>query len=125
MTEIAEKAKTWLESPITYRVFQLIAVISLLVGLAVGVNQYQLTSCLADYNEASNKATAARTDAAAADRKALDDMVQAIVDARALPSEEAQQAVQKALTGYLVARASADGQRKGSPLPAPPSQTCG
>ena len=125
MTEIAVKAKGWLESPVIYRVFQVIAVVSLVIGLSVGVKQYALTSCLADYNEASNKATAARTEAAAADRKALDDMVQAIVDARSLPQEQAQQAVQKALTGYLVARASADGQRKGSPLPGPPSQTCG
>lgn len=125
MTEIAEKAKGWLESPAIYRVFQFVAVASLLIGLSVGIRQYNLTGCLAQYNDATNKATAARTEAAAADRKALDDMVQAIVDARALSPEQAQAAVNKALTGYLVARASADGQRKGNPLPGPPSQTCG
>lgn len=116
---------SWLDNPMVTRVFQAIAAVSLLIGLTVGVQQARFTACLANYNEASNAATKQRTAAAEADRKALDDMIQAIADARSLPPTEAGNAVSKALTGYLQARAFADGQRSGSPMPGPPSQTCG
>ncbi len=123
MTQALERTRNWLESPVTNRVFQIIAVVSLLIGLSVGVRQYQLTSCLATYNETTSQSTLLRSAAAEADRKAVDDMVRAIAEARRAPDPAA--AVDKALSGYLQARAFTDGQREGKPLPAPPSQTCG
>lgn len=122
MTEVAAKAKKWLESPWMNTAFRVIAVVSLLLGFGVGIRQYELTECLAEYNEASNKATAARAEAAGSDRKALDDMVKAIADAY---DSGDRTATRKALNDYLVSRARGDGQRQGNPLPAPPSQTCG
>ena len=124
MTTFARAARRWLDSPRTFRVFQMIAIASLLIGLSVGVKQYRLTTCLTAYNEATNKATAQRTEAAQADRRALDDMIKTIAGARGLPPSEAGKAVSNALDGYLAARAVADQQRKSNPLPPPPSQTC-
>lgn len=125
MTAFANAAKRWLESPRTYRIFQAIAIASLLIGLSVGIKQYNLTACLTAYNEASNKATEQRSEAAAADRKALDDMIGTFAGARNLPPGEAGPAVVKALDDYIAARKAADEQRRSNPLPAPPSQTCG
>ena len=120
---INERVVTWLDSAAVTRVLKVIAIVSLLASLVVGYNQSRLTACLAAYNEASNKATAARTDAAQADREALDTMINAIAHAGSTPDPKA--TVNKALNDYLVSRARADGQRSGNPLPAPPSQTCG
>ncbi len=124
MTAIGMRARRLLESPAMNNVFRVVAIISLLIGLSVGARQYRLTSCLTAYNEASNRATEQRAEAAAADRKALDDMIGAIAGARFLPPGEAGPAVSKALDGYLAARAAADQQRKSNPLPAPPSERC-
>lgn len=125
MTEAMRRARFWLESPRTYRIFQMIAIASLALGLVVGVKQYDLTQCLANYNEATAQATQLRASASAADRQALDDMIDAIVKARALAPADAQKAVGEALAAYQTTRAYADGQRAAKPLPAPPSQTCG
>lgn len=124
MTAFAAVARRWLDSPRTFRVFQLIAIASLMIGLTVGVKQYNLTSCLTAYNEATNKASARRAEAATSDREALDAMIKAIADARYLPPGEAGKAVSDALDAYLESRAAGDAQRKSNPLPGPPSQTC-
>lgn len=119
---MSERVVGWLDSAAVTRVLKVIAILSLLASLFVGVRQYELTACLAAYNDANNKATAARSDAAASDRAALDSMVKAIADAY---DSGDRTATRKALNEYLVARARGDGQRQGNPLPAPPSQTCG
>lgn len=118
MTEL-QKRTAWLDSPGATRVLKLVAIVSLLLGLAVGVQQAQLTACLAAYTEAANVSSKARTEAAEGDRKALDDMVKSIAGAKDSAT------VKDALSTYLQARAFADGQRASNPLPGPPSQTCG
>lgn len=122
MTQLQERT-AWLDSPGVTRLLKVVAILSLLLAVGVGVQQARLTSCLAAYNEASNLSSRARTEAAEADRKAVDDMVKAIAEARRAPDPAG--AVDQALGGYLQARAFADGQRAGNPLPGPPSQTCG
>ncbi len=124
MTALGTAARRWLESRWMNNTFRIVAILSLLVGLSVGKSQYDLTQCQLAYNDATNRATEQRAVAAAADRKALDDMIGAIANARFLPPGEAGPAVSKALDGYLAARAAADAQRTSNPLPAPPSQTC-
>ncbi len=124
MTAFATAARKVLDSPRTFRAFQVIAILSLVIGLSASVKQHQLTACLTAYNEATNRASAQRAEAAAGDRKALDDMIKAIADARYLPPAEAGKAVSGAMDGYLAARAAADARRQSNPLPGPPSQTC-
>lgn len=121
MTQALVKTRNWLESPGINRVFQIIAVVSLLIGLSVGLKQYQLTACLAAYNEATSQSTQLRSVAAEADRQALDEMIRTISNAQQTGDKAA---IGSALTTYLTTRARSDGQREGKPLPAPPSQTC-
>lgn len=125
MSAIGTRARRLLESPWVNNVFRIIAIVSLLIGLSVGARQYRLTNCLTAYNEATNKASAQRAEAATSDREALDAMIKAIADARYLPPGEAGKAVSDALDNYLAARAAGDKQRQSNPLPGPPSQTCG
>lgn len=124
MSRIGSAARRWLESPWVNNTFRVIAIVSLVIGLSVSKRQYDLTQCQLAYNEATNKATSQRAEAAAADRKALDDMIGAIANARFLPPGEAGPAVSKALDGYIAARKAADQQRQSNPLPAPPSERC-
>lgn len=124
MSKIGVVARRWLESPWVNNAFRIIAIVSLLIGLSVGKAQYDLTQCQLAYNNATNAATALRSEAAAADRKALDDMIGTFAGARNLPPGEAGPAVVKALDDYIAARKAADEQRRSNPLPAPPSQTC-
>ncbi len=124
MSAIGMRARRLLESPWMNNVFRVVAIVSLLVGLSVGARQYRLTSSMTANNVATNQASAQRAEPAGADRKALDDMIKAIADARFLPPAEAGPAVSKAMDGYLAARAAADQQRQSNPLPAPPSERC-
>ncbi len=124
MTAIGNAARKLLESGWMNNAFRVVAIISLVVGLSVGARQYRLTACLSSYIETSSRATAQRAEAGGADRKALDDMIKSIADARGLPPGEAGKAVSDALDDYLAARAAADGQRTSNPLPEPPSRAC-
>lgn len=125
MTRTARSLKDWLDSATATRIMKAIALISLLVGLGVAVKTQQLAQCQAAYAEASNAASRQRNEAAEADRKALDDMVYAIVSAGGRPPAEAGAVVGQALKSYLSARELADKRRAENPLPAPPSTTCG
>jgi hypothetical protein len=125
MTEVAERAKNWLDSENVTRLFKVIAILSLLASLFVGVKQYELTSCLAGYNDASNANSKARAAAAAEEREALDTMISAIAEAQSVPAMSRQTAVKQAFDQYLRSRAYIDGKREVLPLPEPPSQTCG
>lgn len=125
MTVVAERAKSWLDNPSMDRVFKVIAVLSLMASLFVGVRQYSLTACLAEYNEASNANQQLRAAAAAEERDALDDLIAAIDEARSVPAVNARAALDIAFDDYRETRARIEGKREVSPIPGPPSQTCG
>lgn len=96
---------------------KVIAVVALVLSVYIGVQQVQLTQCLAEYNEASNRATAARTEAAAQDRAAQDELFRNI-------AEQPRTGIE-ALRRYNEQRDQANETRRRNPLPAPPSQRCG
>ena len=125
MTEVAVRTKAWLDSERVTRIFQVIAVVSLLIGLGVGVQQARLTNCLAEYNEMSNANTQLRGQAAAEERSALDAWIAAVDDARRQPAAGARDALDRAFDSYREARARIEGKRSVAPIPGPPSQTCG
>src|SRR5688572_6430424 len=93
MTVVAERAKHWLDNPAMDRVFKVIALVSLLAALFVGVKQYELTACLAAYNEAANENTQLRGRAAAEERDALDQLIASIDEARSVPAASARAAL--------------------------------
>ncbi|MEU1810938.1 hypothetical protein [Micromonospora aurantiaca (nom. illeg.)] len=106
-----------LDSRLAFRLVQFFAALALVLSVYVGVQQVRLTQCLAAYNEASNKASAARTLAAEQDRAAQDELFRQI-------AEQPRNGID-ALREYNDQRAQADEQRRRNPLPAPPSQRCG
>lgn len=107
---------TWLDAPVVTRLIQIIAIASLLLAIGVGVKQYSLADCLADYNDAYSKVQGARLDAAEQDRRAQDRMFEAVANdpRNAIP----------AIRSYTTSRAAADEQRKRNPLPQPPKVSC-
>jgi cell division protein FtsX len=125
MTDVAVRAKNWLDSESVTRLFKVIAIMSLMASLFVGVKQYQLTSCLATYNDAANANQQLRAQAAGEERDALDAMISAIAEVQTVPAASRQAAVAAAFQDYLQSRAYIDGKREVMPIPAPPSQTCG
>lgn len=122
--EAFERAVRWFDSPILTRVMQFVAIASLILAMFVGLRQFQLTNCLADWQDANVAIAQQRNAAAESDRKALDTLVSAIVNARSLPAAQARATVDNALDTYLRTRAYADGQRAASPLQSAPSVSC-
>lgn len=120
----AVKAWRWLDSKVATRMIQLVAIVSLLLALVVGLRQFALADCLSRNVSESSNASVERLKAAEQDRKALDDMVSAFAAARSSPPAQAQAQVNAALDTYLAARRSADEQRRRNPPPPPPSQAC-
>lgn len=124
---VAKRAWVWLDSPAARRVMTLLAVASMGLSVFVLAKQYQLTDCLAAYNDRSAQATGARTEAAERDRSAQDRMWQAFADAgdpAKVPPDQAQAYAKAAFERFLKDRAEANKQRAQNPLPAPPSQVC-
>jgi hypothetical protein len=117
-------AKTCLMAPTVDLAVKIIAIVSLLLGLAVGIGQYRLSTCLAHYNDAQSAATAQRADANADTNAAIDKVIRAIANASQLPVDQRQMAVAVAFQEYIKSRATADEQRKLNPNPAPPSESC-
>jgi hypothetical protein len=113
-----------LDHPFLSRVVQIIAVVSLLLALYVGVHHYQLAGCLAEYNNAQARSSGERLAAAEQDRQALDDMMSAFAAARSAAPGDAQRQVSAALDKYLEVRRTSDEQRRQNPPPPPPSQRC-
>ncbi len=102
----------------------MIAVLSLLLALIVGVRQYTLADCLATYSDDQARSAAERLKAAEQDRKALDDMIGAFAAARSASPADAQRQVNGALDNYIASRAAADEQRRRNPPPDPPEKRC-
>lgn len=107
-----------LDSRVTTRAVQVIAVLSLFLSLVVGGRQYALADCLANYNDQQARASGQRLEAAEEDRQALDTMVSAVVNAK----ERGDAA--RALVTYLETRRQSDLKRAQNPPPAPPSEAC-
>ncbi len=110
------KVATALDSRPADLLVKAIAIAALMLSIYIGIEQRQLTGCLAEYNEANNQVTAARYGAAEQDRAAQDAMFVAV-------AEDPRSAL-NAIRTYTEQRREADEQRRLNPLPAPPSQRC-
>lgn len=115
MTESA--VVRWLDGPLANIIWKGMALIALVLSVAIGVRQFQMTQCQARYNEASNVSQRARSEAAEQDRQAQDAMFKAI-------AKDPKSTI-VLLNGYLEDRAAANAQRAQNPVPPPPSETCG
>lgn len=128
MTDInapTSRVWSWLDAPMVTRMIQIVAIVSLGLALFVGLRQYQLADCLAQYNDDNAKSSGQRLEAAEQDRKALDDMMSEVAAARSAASPaEAQRQVREAFDNYLKQRAEANEQRRRNPPPPPPSERC-
>ena len=130
-----------LDAAATTRLMTVVAILSLLASLFVGLRQYQLADCLADYTTANNERTRIITDVGADERTAerrrddaldrlfLDPSLQTPNDKR---TAEDRQRVLHLFAAYLDAaktvqdeRVKADAARRAHPVPPPPSATCG
>lgn len=102
-----------------------IGVIVLVMSLAaLGVAGYSslrtrsYVECQADWSQAYATSAAQRAQAADTDRRAVDDMVAAVLSARTAAESRA------ALLAYQQARADADRRRAANPAPALPDEVC-
>lgn len=125
MMAVARRARHWLDGEGVTRAIKIVAIISLLASLSVGVRQYELTACLAAYNDAANGVQQFRAGVASEERDALDRWILAVDEVRSLPPAVARAAFDKAFIDYRQARARIEAQRQTAPIPPPPSQTCG
>ncbi|WP_433793929.1 hypothetical protein [Actinoplanes sp. CA-252034] len=107
----------WLASSQADITGKVMAGVALILSVFVAVQQYDMTACQARYNEASNASTRARAEAAEADRRAIDELLQVVAD----QPDSALGEVRR----YNTARAVADEQRRRNPVPASPAETCG
>lgn len=124
MAQTASKAWSMLDSRAVTRAIQLVAIVSLLLALFVGLRQYALADCLATYSDDQARSSAQRLQAAEQDRKALDEMIAQVAAARSAPPATAGKQVSDAFDTYLKQRAEADEQRRRNPPPPPPSERC-
>lgn len=120
-----ESVQKFLASRPFYNFLACGVIVSLAGGIWLGVEQRRLTNCVAAYSNAQNANTKFRAEAAAEERESLDTMISAIAEAQSVPANMRQAAVADAFQEYLRTRAYLDGKREVSPIPDPPSQTCG
>jgi hypothetical protein len=107
----------WLASRQADITGKIMAAVALVLSVFVAVQQYDMTACQARYNEASNTSTRARAEAAEADRRALDELLQVVADNP--------DAALNAIRRYNMTRRAADEQRARNPVPPSPQETCG
>lgn len=122
--QYADRAVSVLDAPGTTRAMKVVAVVSLVLSLFVGVRQYELTDCLARYAEASNRSTAARADVAESDRQATREIFTAFASAASATPAEAKLKIQVALARWQAQQEASDLRRQQNPLPGPPSAAC-
>lgn len=115
------RAVRWLDSAAVTRSVQLIAIASLVLASVVGVRQYALASCLAEYADAHARANTARIEAAEQER-AADSKLWAEI-AEGMRTADGPR-VRRAVEDRDAARVEGDRQRRENPPPAPPSQRC-
>lgn len=111
----------WLDSAAVTRAVQVIAILSLVLAGVVGVRQYALASCLAEYNNAQAAANNARVQAAEGER-AADSRLWSEIGEGMRTSDGPR--IRRAIEDRNAARVNADRQRRENPLPSPPSQRC-
>lgn len=116
MMATARGIRNWLNSSAADAVVRVIAVVALGLSVFVAVQQYSLTACLKDYNDAAAKSSAAARQAAEDDRKAENLLWNTV----AKNPRSAFPAVLK----YNQSRLDAEQKRKDSPPPEPPSEFC-
>lgn len=114
----------FLDGRIMFRIVQVIAIVSLLIGLSASVQVYSLTNCLADYNDRDAAASRARAATFERGTEAEDDMWLAFADAQKMPPDEARRVSTEAFNRYVAERRAAREERLKHPLPAPPSKVC-
>lgn len=108
----------FLDSKYLTRTVTLAVIVILLLTLWTASQQRALYACQVHYAEAVAVSQAPRVEAAQEDRKAVDDMVRAVIMARVGGD------VSKALNTYVATREAADAKRAAHPLPEPPSKFC-
>lgn len=139
-------AKRWMDSRSADRTVKVLVLVTLLIAVAVGVRQSQLTDCLSAYNDAAAVAAAVRVQAAAEDRKADEAdrlaneterlALKELFDALAVQDQAATkaafaklvttyQATDRARTATALQRADNERKRAENPPPPPPSLRCG
>ncbi len=107
----------WLDSRQAARTVWIVAVLALGLCVWLGLKQFDLTRCQAAYAEASNASQRARAEAAEVDRRAQDQLFDAIADDP--------RAAIVALRTYNAQREEADAKRAKNPIPPAPSTNCG
>lgn len=110
-------AVDWLDSRQAARIVWVVAVLALGLCVWLGLEQNELTRCQAAYAEASNASQRARAEAAELDRRAQDQLFDAIADNP--------RAAIDSLRSYNATRAEADRRRAANPVPPAPSTNCG
>ena len=114
----------WLDKAAVTRVMTFVAIGSLLASLWVGIRQYDLANCLADYNERTSISTQARSEVAAEDRESTREIFDAFVKAMSQEPEEARLTVREALARWKARTEAAEKTRAQNPVPPPPSLVC-
>lgn len=133
MTEALGRVQRFLESRALYWLVASGTAVALIWGLInmleqnrLNRKQERLTACVVTYIEAQNANSRLRADTAADERKLLDGLIAAQNAALHIPDAgQRLAALQQAFATYEKGRAYAEGKRDASPIPPPPSQTCG
>lgn len=94
------------------------SLIMVLASTYLGYKQYSYVHCQTLVNDSFVKALKARTDAAEADRNAMDQLVSDVSNAKTRDDSV------RALAKYRETRAKADADRRQHPLPEPASSSC-
>jgi hypothetical protein len=107
----------WLDSRAAVRVVQVMAALALALSVGLAVKQYELTGCVAAYNEQSNESSRARAQANDEQWQALNTLLQVV-------AKDPKHSVE-AVSAYNAAQVAAAAKKADNPIPPPPSQTCG
>ncbi len=120
-----ERIIVWLDGPTVTRVLKVIAAVSIVLSLTVGIRQYALADCLATYAEQTNESTTARAAIAADDREAQKEIFHEFAVALSGDPKLTRERIQVALARWEARTQAAERQRVDNPVPPPPSLYCG
>lgn len=133
MADALVRVQKFLDGRLVYRLVVVGVVLALGWSLVLSYQQRRLTEeqrrlteCVAAYNDAANANQRLRADAATEERKLQADLFAAQNQALHVPDTAARLALlQRAFAEYEKGSAYSEGKRAGSPIPPPPSQSCG
>lgn len=106
-----------LDTRVMHRIVAVLVLVSAVAYVWLAAQQQDQVECSARYNERQALSQKARSDAADADRKALETLVRSLVDDN--PNDGREQ-VQR----YLEAIERTDRERAANPVPPPPADLC-